>query len=83
MKMSRLWRNVSLVTGTLLISACSVTRDLPEDAYLLNHVKVVADGKYKDISTTQLKDYVRQKTNSRWFSTFRCCSFNRLHSSSA
>ncbi len=71
MKMSRLWRNVSLVTGTLLISACSVTRDLPEDTYLLNHVKVVADGKYKDISTTQLKDYVRQKTNSRWFSTFR------------
>ena len=29
---------------------------------------VVADGKYKDINTSQLKSYVRQQGNSRWFS---------------
>jgi hypothetical protein len=40
---------------------CSATRDIPEGSYLLDDVKVVADGKYRDISTSQLKGYVRQK----------------------
>ena len=35
---------------------------------MLDRVAVVADGKYKDVNTSQLKSYVRQKGNSRWFS---------------
>ena len=49
----------------LLVCGCSATRDLPEGSYLLDDVKVVADGKYHDINTNQLKTYVRQKGNSR------------------
>ena len=52
----------------MLFTACSSLRDIPEGSVMLDRVSVVADGKYKDINTTQLKSYVRQKGNSRWFS---------------
>ena len=58
---------LTLLTAVLLMCGCSATRDLPEDMYMLDHVRVVADGKYKDINTSQLKSYVRQKGNARWF----------------
>ena len=38
---------------------------------MLNKVGVVADGKYRDINPSQLKSYVRQKGNSRWFSAVK------------
>ena len=52
----------------MLLTACSTSRDIPEGEVMLNKVMVVADGKYKDINTSQLKSYVRQQGNSRWFS---------------
>lgn len=52
----------------LILSSCSTTRDIPEGSVMLNRVSVVADGKYRDINTSQLKNYVRQKTNSKWLS---------------
>ncbi|MBR4730533.1 MAG: BamA/TamA family outer membrane protein [Prevotella sp.] len=55
----------------LLLGSCSVSRDLPEGQLMLNKVSVVADGKYHDINPTQLKSYVRQKGNSRWFSAVK------------
>ena len=55
----------------LLMSSCSASRDLPEGQAMLNKVSVVADGKYQDINTSQLKSYVRQKGNSRWFSAVK------------
>ena len=61
---------ICMMAATLL-SGCSTMRDIPEDCYLLDDVKVVTDGKYNDISTSQLKGYVRQKGNSRWFSTMK------------
>ena len=71
MKKPLIGRFLTFVTGTLLLCACSASRDLPEDTYMLNRVKVLTDAKYKDISTSQMKSYVRQKTNSRWFSTLK------------
>ena len=55
----------------ILISGCSATRDIPEGSYMLDRVKVVADGKYRDIDTRQLKNYVRQMGNARWFSAIK------------
>ena len=55
----------------LLMSSCSASRDLPEGQVMLNKVSVVTDGKYQDINTSQLKNYVRQKGNSRWFSAVK------------
>ena len=59
---------LATVSLLMLFSACSTSRDIPEGEVMLNRVSVVADGKYKDINTSQLKNYVRQKGNSRWFS---------------
>ena len=61
---------LTMLAGVLLC-ACSASRDLPEDTYMLDKVKVVTNGKYKDINSSQMKAYVRQKTNSRWFSTLK------------
>ena len=36
---------------------------------MLNKVRVVTDGDYRDINTTTMKEYVRQRSNSRWLST--------------
>ena len=60
-----------LTSAISLFTGCSATRDLGDDELMLDKVKVVADGKYKDISTSQLKSYVRQKGNARWFSTVK------------
>ena len=62
---SRISRHIMLIVAALLLVGCSATRDLADDELLLNQVKVVADGKYKDINTSQLKNYVRQKGNAR------------------
>ena len=67
----RFWLYIPLLAGVLSLYSCSASRDLPEDNYMLDKVRVVADGKYKDINTLQLKNYVRQKGNARWFSTFK------------
>ena len=68
---SRISRHIMLIVAALLLGGCSATRDLADDELLLNQVKVVADGKYKDINTSQLKNYVRQKGNARWFSSLK------------
>ena len=62
---------IVISAAALTMCSCSATRDIPEDSYMLDRVKVVADGKYSDISTSQLKKYVRQKANSRWFSAVK------------
>lgn len=60
-----------LLVSAWLLCACSASRFFPEDTYMLDDVKVLTDGKYKDINKTQMKDYVRQKGNTRWFSTLK------------
>lgn len=65
------FKHIVISAMALLVCGCSATRNLPEGSYLLDDVKVVADGKYHDINTNQLKTYVRQKGNSRWFSAVK------------
>ena len=60
-----------LSVSICVLSSCSASRDLPEGTYMLDKVKVVSDGKYRDINTSQLKNYVRQKGNARWFSVWK------------
>ena len=70
MTKSHIGQFLTILTGVFLC-ACSASRDLPEESYMLDKVKVLTDGKYKDINLSQMKAYVRQKTNSRWFSTLK------------
>ena len=62
---------IPLMAVAVAMCSCSVSRDIPQDSYLLNKTKVVADGKYRDINPGSLKGYVRQKPNSRWFSAVK------------
>ncbi len=55
----------------LLITGCSETKYVSEGEYLLDHVNVTSDVKVKSINTSQMKSYVRQQGNSRWFSTLK------------
>ena len=71
MKRSTINIYLILLVVALIFGGCSATRDIPEGSYLLDDVKVVTDGKYHDINTGQLKNYVRQKGNSRWFSAVK------------
>ena len=59
---------LAIVPLLMLFCACSTSRDIAEGEVMLDRVSVVADGNYKDINTSLLKSYVRQKGNTRWFS---------------
>ena len=60
-----------LLGAMALMSSCSSTKYVPEDSFLLNRVKIKATGEYSDINTATLRSYVRQRSNSRWFTLFR------------
>lgn len=61
----------SLWAATLvfLASSCSVSKFLPEDATLLDHVALVSDSTHFDATT--MEGYIRQHPNSKWFSLFK------------
>ena len=52
----------------LLLCACSETKYVPEGAYLLNRVQVKSVPKTKGVDPSEMKAYVRQHGNARWFS---------------
>ena len=56
-----------IIIGVVTLASCSTTKYVGDDSFLLNKVDVKADGKYPDVNPSQLKSYVRQKGNSRWF----------------
>lgn len=62
---------IYIICLTILMSACSVTKYVPDGSYLVDKVDVRTDYKRKDINTSDLKSYVRQKGNSRWFSALK------------
>lgn len=53
---------------SLLLTACSVTKHVPDHAYLLNRVKIKKDTKV--VSENELRPYIRQKPNSRILGSF-------------
>ena len=61
---------ILLMTGIVLLwNACSSTKYVPENEYLLDRVSITSDKKDFDVSA--LEPYIRQKANSRWFSAFK------------
>ena len=58
-----------LLSIILLWNACSSTKFVPENEYLLERVSITADTKGFDVAA--LEPYIRQKANSKWFSAFK------------
>lgn len=50
----------------LLASSCSVQKFIPEGSYLLDKVKVESDS--KEVKPIDVRSYIRQTANNRWFS---------------
>lgn len=58
--------------AAIVLVSCSETKFVPEGQYLLDGVKVqVSEQGYEDINVGQLKNYVRQRSNARWFSALK------------
>ena len=55
----------------LLITSCSETKYVAEGDYLLDKVQVKTDQPIRGLSTTDMRLYVRQTGNSRWFSAIK------------
>lgn len=62
---------IYIIICVFVVASCSTTKYVDDDSFLLNKVELKADGKYDDINASQLKSYVRQKGNSRWFATMK------------
>ena len=56
----------SLCIATLLLTGCSVGKFIPEGKYLLDEVHVESDN--KEVKSSDMHTYVRQKPNAKWFS---------------
>ncbi len=57
--------------AVLLLAACSETKYVAEGSYLLDRVKIVPDTTLSDVVPADLKAFVRQRGNSRWFSALK------------
>lgn len=64
-------RSTLYLSLVLLLCACSETKYVPEDSYLLNKVQVKSESKAKDVNPSAMKAYVRQHGNARWFSAVK------------
>ena len=53
----------------LSLASCSATKFVPDGSYLLDEVKIHTDN--KEIKPSDMRLYVRQNTNSKWFSTIK------------
>ena len=62
---------IFLLMATLLATACSTTKFVPEGESLLNKVTVRNDQPEQRINLNQMNAYVRQRANSRWFSALK------------
>lgn len=51
-----------------LMASCSVTKFVPDGEYLLDKVEVKSDTKALGVNLSEMRQYVRQRGNSRWFS---------------
>ncbi len=54
-----------------ILYACSETKYVADGEYLLDRVKVKSDVKSRSIDTENLKQFVRQHGNARWFSAIK------------
>jgi len=55
----------------LLLASCSETKYVADGDYLLDRVQVKSDTKAADINPAAMKQFVRQRSNVRWFSAFK------------
>lgn len=53
----------------VFVSACSSSKYIPQNEYLLESVEIKSDSKL--LNASSLEPYIRQRSNSKWFSLFK------------
>lgn len=53
----------------LIATGCSVSKHIPEDSYLLDKISIKSDD--KELKTSELQGFIRQRPNNKWFSVFK------------
>ena len=64
-------RIIFYVLLALVITGCSETKYVPEDKYLLDSADLRCDEPARYISLTDMRPFIRQHGNSRWFSALK------------
>ena len=54
-----------------VVSSCTTTKYVPEGEFLLNQVKLKVVDDTVGVNTGNLRNYVRQKPNARWFTLYK------------
>lgn len=67
--MKRILLNCAYLVAISLLVGCSVSKFIPEGKYLLDNASVVSGA--KNVKSSQMKGYIRQHPNSRWFSLLK------------
>nr|WP_245602032.1 BamA/TamA family outer membrane protein [Xylanibacter oryzae] len=62
-------KNTAFASVIVVLVACSASKFVPDKEYLLEKVEVKTNA--KDIDANALRQYVRQHSNSKWFSLFK------------
>mgnify|MGYP002521631175 CR=1 FL=1 len=63
--------SIAFIVIALLTASCSTTKYVPEGEFLLNHVSIKNVEHDANVNTAQLRNYLRQKPNARWFSLLK------------
>lgn len=58
-----------LLYFAMSLASCSATKFVPDGSYLLDEVKIHSDN--KNIKPSDMRLYIRQNPNSKWFSTIK------------
>ena len=58
-----------LLSLACLAEGCSVSKFVPEGAYLLDNVKIESDN--RDVKSSDLHPFIRQQPNARWFNSLK------------
>ncbi len=62
-------KNTAFASVIVVLVACSASKFVPDKEYLLEKVEVKTNA--KDIDANALRQYIRQHSNSKWFSLFK------------
>ena len=68
-KINKIAKTLIIIAFIGLLAGCSVSKHVPDNQYLLEKVVIKTDS--KDINPNTLKQYIRQQSNSKWFSLFK------------
>ncbi len=67
----RYYIHICVLLWTVLFASCSSTKYVPDGYYLLNKVDVKPESGKGGVNVGELRSYVRQQGNSRWFSALK------------